>query len=112
MLADHLQKNKKRTQKFNETEDFQYISQNELNKACFQHDMAYGYFKDLTRKTAADKVLYDETFNIVKNLKYDGYQRGLASSVQTFFDKKTAGGIVKNEIMQNKELAEELQNCY
>ena len=80
-----LSKNKKKTQKFNETGDFQYIYQNELDKACFQHDMAYGYFKDLTRKTAADKVLCDETFNIAKNLKYDGYQRGLASSVQTFF---------------------------
>ena len=45
---------------------------------------------------------------LIKNPRYDGYQRGLASMVYKFFDKKTAGGAVKNEIMQNKELAEKL----
>ena len=43
----------------------------------FQHDMAYRDFKDLLKRTAADKVLRDKTFNIAKSLKYDGYQRGL-----------------------------------
>ena len=46
-----------------------------LDKACFQHRMAYGDFKDLTRRTVSDKVLLDETFNIAKNKKYDRYQR-------------------------------------
>ena len=50
--------------------------------------MAYGYFKDLNRRTIADKVLRDEIFNIDKNPKYDGYQRGLASMVYKSFDKK------------------------
>ena len=67
--------------------------------------MAFEDFKDLPKKTAADKVLCNKTFNIVKNPKYDGYQRGLASMV---LDKKTAGGAVKNGIMQNIELAEQL----
>ena len=52
--------------------------QNELDKSCFQHDMAYGDFKDLTRRTASDKILRDKAFNITKIPKYDGYQRGIA----------------------------------
>ena len=39
--------------------------------------MAYGDFKDLKRRTAADKFLRDKAFNIAKTPKYDGYQRGL-----------------------------------
>ena len=80
-------KNKQRIRKSKETGDSRYIYQNELDKACFQHDMAYGDFKDLTRRTASDKMLGDRTFNIAKNLKYDEYQRGLASMVYKFFDK-------------------------
>ena len=74
-------KNKERIQKFKETENSRYIYQNELDKACFQHDMAYGDFKDLTRRTASDKILRDKVFNIAKNQKHDGCQRGLASVV-------------------------------
>ena len=61
--------------------DSQYIYQNELDKSCFQHDMTYGDFKDLTRrkKNSSDKILHDKALNIARNLKYDGYQRGLAS---------------------------------
>ena len=50
--------------------------------------MVYGYFKDLTRRTASDKILRDKAFNIAKNPKYDGYQRGLVSVVCMFFDKR------------------------
>ena len=78
-------KNKERIQKFKETGDTSYIYKNELDKACFQHDMAYGDFKDLARRTASDKVLRNKAFNIGKNPKYDGYQRGLASVVYNFF---------------------------
>ena len=53
-----FKKNKERVQKFKETGDSQYIYQNEPDKACFQHDMAYGDFKDLTRRTASDKILH------------------------------------------------------
>ena len=102
-------KNKERIQKFKETRDTKYIYKNELDKACFQHDMAYGDFKDLARRTASDKVLRDKAFNIAKNPKYDGYQRGLASMVYKFFDKKSAGsGVANNESKQNLQLAEEL----
>ena len=88
-----------------ETGDSRYIYQNELDKACFQHDRAYGDSKDLNRRTVAGKVLWDKAFNIAKNPKYDGYQHGLASVVYKFFDKKTSGGTIKNEIISNKELA-------
>ena len=101
-------KNKERMQKFKETGDTSYIYKNELDQACFQHDMAYGDFKDLKRRTASDKILRDKAFNIAKNPKYDGYQRGLASTVYKFFVKKATSGAIKNEIISNKELAEEL----
>ena len=101
-------KNKERIQKFKETGDTKYIYRNELDKACFQHDMAYGDFKDLARRTASDKVLRDKAFNITKNPKYDGYHRGLASMVYIFFDKKSVGNGV-NTHANNKKLAEELQ---
>ena len=69
--------------------------------------MAYGDFKDLNRRTAADKVLRDKAFNIAKNPKYDGYQRGLASMLYKFFDKNTSGSGIKNENISNKQLPEE-----
>ena len=81
-------KNKEKIQKFKETVDKKYSYKNELDKACFQHDMAHGNLKDLARRTASDKVLRDKAFNIAKKTKYDGYQRGLTSMVYTFFDKK------------------------
>ena len=84
-------KNKQTVQKFKETGDTSYIYKNELDKACFQHDMAYGDFKDLTKRTAADTVLRDKAFKIASDQKYDGYQRGLASMIYKFFDKKSQG---------------------
>ena len=81
-------KNKERIQKFKETGNTNYIYKTELDKACFQHDVAYGDFKDLARRTASDKVLRDKTNFFAKNPKYDGYQRGLAFMVYKFFDKK------------------------
>ena len=52
--------------------------------------MAYGDFKDLTRRTACDQILRNKVFYIAKNPKYDGYQRDLASMVYNAFDKKTS----------------------
>ena len=88
MIVVHLPKIKKEWKEFKGTWDSRYIYQNELDQSCFQHDLAYGDFKDLNRRTAADKVLRDKAFNISKNPKYDGYQRGLASMVCKLFDKK------------------------
>ena len=102
-------KNKERIEKLKETGDTKYIYKNELDKACFQHDMVYGDFKDLAKRAASDKVLKDKAFNITKNPKYDGYQRVLASMVYKFFDKKSAvSGVTNNVIKQNLQLIEEL----
>ena len=78
-------RNKQRIQKFMETGDTSYTYRNELDKVCFQHYMAYA-----------------------SNPKYDGYQRGLASMVYKFFDKKSKGRGIKNEIKENQQLANEL----
>ena len=100
-----------RIQKFKETGDTSYIYKNELDKACFQHDMAYGDFKDLKRRTSSDKVLRAKAFNIAKNPKYDRYQRGLASMVYKFFDKKLTGSGVSTEVKYNEQLAKELHKA-
>ena len=90
-------RHKERIKKFKRTGDTRYIYRSELDKACFQHDSAYADHKDLINRTKADKVLKDKAYNIASNPKYDGYQRGLASMVQTFFDKKSMGsGIARD----------------
>ena len=76
-----IYRKQRKNTKFRKRGDSRYIHQNELDKACFQHDMTYGDFKDLTRRTASNEIL----FNIAKNCKYDGYQMGLASIVYRFF---------------------------
>ena len=79
------------TIKLCKTGDTRYIYRNELNKACFQHDSAYVDNEDLINRTKSDKVLRDKAYNIASNPEYDGYQRGLASMVYKFFDKKSMG---------------------
>ena len=104
-------KNKEKIQKFKEKGDTDYIYKIELDKACFQHDMAYGVFKDLAKRTAADKVLRDKVFKIASDQKYDGYQRGLALMVYKLFDKKSQGSGHSLQVATNNEniqLADEL----
>ena len=91
-------KNKERIEKFMQTGNIDFIYKNELDKACFEHDMAYRKSKDLEKRTQSDKVLRDKAFKIASNPKYDGYQRGLASMVYKFFDKKSSGSGVMNEL--------------
>ena len=93
--------NKEIIEKFMQTGNTDYIYKNDLDKACFQHDMAYGKLKDFKKRTKSDKVLRDKAFEIACNPKYDGYQRGLASMVYKIFDKKSTGSGIKNEIKQN-----------
>ena len=82
-------RHKERIKEFKRTSDTRYIYGNELDKACFQHDSAYADHKDLINRTEADKVLRDRAYDISSNPEYDGYQRGLASMVYKFFDKKS-----------------------
>ena len=83
-----------------------FIYKNELDKACFQHDMAYGKSNDLVKRTQLDNVLRDKAFKIASDPKYHGYQRGLASMVYTFFDRKSKGSGITNEF--NYQLPNEL----
>ena len=98
-------KNKESTEKFMKTGNTDFIYKNELDKACFQHDMAHGKSKNLLKRTQSDKLLRDKAFKIASDPKYDGYQRGLASMVYKFFDKKSSGSGMTNE---NYQLANEL----
>ena len=104
--CDPFTKNKERIERFMQTGNTDFIYKNELDKACFQHDMAYGKSKNLTKRTQSDKVLRDKAFKIASDPKYDGYQRGLASMVYKFFDKKSKGSGIINE--PNYQLANEL----
>ena len=94
-----------------ETGNTNFIYKNELDKACFQHDMAHGISKDLVKRTKSDKVLKNKAFKIASDPKYDGYQRGLASMIDKVFDKKSAslnkssGSGITNE--PNYQLANE-----
>ena len=107
---------KDRISKFIKTVDTNYIYKNELTKACFAHDAAYSDFKDIKNRTAADNILRDKAYKIAKDPKYYASQRGLASVVYKFLDKKTAGSGVTmlanksaiKSIPQNELLAEEL----
>ena len=100
-------KNKERIETFMQTGNADFIYRNELDKACFQHDVAFGKSKDLTKITQSEKGLRDKAFKFASDPKYDGYQRGLASMVYRFFDKKSSGsGIAVTE--PNYQLANEL----
>ena len=104
-------KHKQRIQKLKETGDTNYIYKNELDKACFAHDAAYSDTKDLTKRIVAEKILKNRAF---------GYQRGLASMVYKFFDKRSASladkstkgsgatTLTNKSLSQNQQLAEEL----
>ena len=64
-----------------QTGNTDFIYKNELDKTCFQHDMAYDKTKNLVKRTQSDKDLKDKGFKIASDTKYDGYQRALASKV-------------------------------
>ena len=93
----HFTRHKERTKKFKQTGDTCYIYRNKLDKTCYQHDSAYADHKDLINRTKSDKVLKDKAYHIASYPEYDGYQRGLASMVYKYFDKKFMGsGIARD----------------
>ena len=102
----HLPKNKERIEKFKQTRNTRFIYKHELDRACFQHDMAYDKTKDLVKRTQSDKILKDKAFKIASDPKYDCYQRGLASMVYKFFDKKSSWSSIVNK--PNYQLANQL----
>ena len=100
-------RNKEIIEKLMQTGNTDFIYRNELDKACFQHDMAYGKSKDLTKRTQSDQVLGDKAFKIVSDPKYNGYQRGLASMVYKLFDKRSSGS--GDDTEPNYQLANEFR---
>ena len=101
-----IHKNRERIEKVMQTGNTDFIYKNELDKACFQDDLAYGKTKDLAKRTQSDKVLKDKAFKIASSPKSDGYQRRLASMVYKFFDKKSVSldkskgsGIINEQII-------------
>ena len=97
-------RHKERINKFKQTGDTRYIYRNYLDKACFQHDSAYADHKDLINRTKSDKVLRDKAYNIASNPEYDGYQRGIASMVYKFLDKKSMGSGIKKDKAKSSSL--------
>ena len=96
-------KHRERIQKFRETGNLKHLYRNELDRACFAHDVAYSESKDLAIRTISDKILKNRTYEIARNRRYDVSQRALVSMVYNFFDRKTGSGVSVNE-----QLAEEL----
>ena len=106
-------KNKEKILKFMLTGNTNYIYKTDLDKAYFQHDMAYGENKDLTKRTQSEKVLRDKAFKIASNPKYDAYQSGLASMVYEIFDKNPKVSAVRSSDLQifklsNQKLSDKL----
>ena len=95
-----------------QTRDTNFIYKNELGKACFQHDMAYGKSRDLVKRTQSDKVLRNKAFKIVSVPKYDGYQRGFVSMVYKFFDEKSTSLNKSSESCITNEPNYELANAF
>ena len=101
-------RNKERIEKFMQTGNTDFLNRNELDETCFQHDMAYGKSKDLAKRPKSGKCVRYKALKIPSDLKYDAYQRGLASMVYKFLDKKSSGSGVATE--PNYQLANELHN--
>ena len=98
-------KNRKRFEKFLQTENTDFIYKNELDKASFQHGMAYGKSKDLAKRTQSNKVIRYEAFKIASEPKYDGHQWGLASRIYKFFNRKSSDSGVATSLA-NKSATE------
>ena len=110
-------KHAQRIQDFLNTGKFSYSYKKDLDcfqacdEVCFQYDMAYNKFKDLQKRTQSDIVLKNKALVIASNPKYNCYERGLASIVYKFFDKKSKGsGLKENQenSLANSQLANEL----
>ena len=90
--------------KFMQAVNIDFIYRNELDEACFRHDMAYGKSKDFAKRTQSNKVLRDKAFKFASDPKYDGYKRGLASMVYKFFDKS----LVEVVLMLNQTISSQV----
>ena len=83
--------------KFREAVNLKYLNRNELNKACFAHDVVNSNGTDLAERTISDEILKDRAYEIARSGNYDEYWRALPSMVCRFCDKKIGSGISVNE---------------
>ena len=83
-------RHKERITEFKRTGDMRLLYRNELDKACFKHGAPYAKYKDVENRLISDQKLRNSAYDTASNPVYDGYQRGLASMVYTFFDSKVA----------------------
>ena len=83
-----------------------HIYKNELDKACFQHDMAYNKYKDLKGRTQSDIFLKSKAYKIAVNPKIVAFQRALASMVWKFFNERSKK--VLGSGVNNQQVADEL----
>ena len=81
-------KHTERISQFMKDGGLSHIYKNELDKACFQHDMTYNKYKDLKGRTQSDIVFKNKAYKIAVNPRYDGFRRALASMVWKFFKRK------------------------
>ena len=79
-------------------------------KLFFQHDMAYEKYKDSTKRTESDKVSSNKAFKIASDPICNRYERGFASLIYKFFDKRFKSSGIKS--MSNQQLAEELHKLF
>ena len=100
-------KHTQRISKFLNTGLLSEIYKNELDKACFQHDMAYNKYEDSKGRTQSDIALKNKAYTIATNPKFDGFQRALASMGWKFFDKRSKK-ISGSGLKENQQLADEL----
>ena len=101
-------RHKERIKEFKRTGDTRLLYRNELDKACFIHDAAYAKYKDVENRLISDQKSRSGAYDIASNPKYDGYQRGLASMVYKFFDKKSVGRGINMIKSSSSILADEL----
>ena len=88
--CDLFTRHKEKIKELKRTGDTRLLYRNELDKACFKHDAAYTKYKDIENRLISDQKLKNSAYDIARNPKYDGYQRGLASMVYKFFGSKVA----------------------
>ena len=105
-IQQKQKKEQKEIEKFIQTRNTDFIYRKKLDKACFQHDIAYGKSKDLTKKAQSDKFLRDKAFKVASDPKHDAYQNRFVSMVYKFFDKNCSGNGVATE--PNYQLANKL----
>ena len=104
-------KHKQRIKSFMQDGRLSRIYKNELDRSCFQHDMAYNKYKDLKNRTQSDIVLKNKAYKIATKPKFDGFQRALASMVSKFFNERSKGisskKVLSGSGTENKQLADE-----